>query len=386
MKKIFMLWAMLCVMTANILAQEPSEGIQFVEGKTFQEVLAMAKQQKKMVFVDCYTTWCGPCKVMSSKIFPQKVCGDFFNKEFVSVKIDMEKGEGIELRKQFNVTAYPTLLFFDASGKEINRIVGSVPGADLFVQTVKDGLGENSVSAMKERFAAGKRDREFLFKYLEIVSRANDRAAALEVLPLLLDGHEAEMATNPQLFGAFLKYNTSPLTPAFQYLMANRPVFEEQMGKVRLDRIIDNVWMGYPRTFVTKSEDGTVAYDKEGMEAYKAEMKKWKLHNREEIILLSDINVAVNYEQWSELAKLGSKYNKKFGAKDVYVFQWASMIAKNSSDRQVRDTAIKWIEQRQREIEEAKKNEKPLAPGQVRAMSMANFSGNYPQLIEELKK
>ncbi len=381
-----MVWAMVCLLTANLFAQEPAEGIQFVEGKTFKEVLAMAKQQKKMVFVDCYTTWCGPCKMLSNKIFPQKVCGDFFNKEFVSVKIDMEKGEGVELRKQFNVTAYPTMIFFDASGKEINRIVGAEADAVKFVQNVKDGLGENSVSAMKERFAAGERDRKFLFKYLDVVSKANDRAAALEVLPLLLDGHEAEMATNPQLFGAFLKYNTSPLTPAFQYLMANRPVFEEKMGKVRLDRIIDNVWMGYPRTFVTKNEDGTAVYDEKGMEAYKAEMKKWKLHNREEIILLSDINVAVSFNRWSELGKLGTKYNKKFGGKDVYVFQWSKLIADNCTDRKVRDTAIKWIEQRQKDIEEAKKNEKPLAPGQVRAMSMANFSGNYPKLIEELKK
>ncbi len=386
MKKIMTMWVMVCLVAANLTAQNTNEGIQFVEGKTFNEVLQLAKEQNKMVFVDCYTTWCGPCKMLSNKVFPQKVCGDFFNKEFVNIKIDMEKGEGVELRKQFNVTAFPTMLFFDANGKEINRIVGATADAAEFVESVKSGLGANSLSAMKERFAAGERGREFLFQYLEVVSRAGDRKAAVAVLPLLLDGHEAEMLDNPQLFGAFMQYNTSPLTPAFQYLMAHRAEFDAKIGKPRIDRIVDNTWMSYPRRFVTRDKAGVIEYDKAGMEAYKQEMEKWNVANREEIILLSDINVAVNFKNWKDLAKLGTKYNKKFGAKDVYVYQWAMQIKDNCTDKKVRKTVIKWIQQRQKQIAEDKKNEKPLPPGAIRAHSMANFSDNYPQLLDDLKK
>ncbi len=278
------------------------------------------------------------------------------------------------------------MLFFDSDGKEINRIVGASADAEQFVKSVKEGLGANSLSAMRERYEAGERGREFLFQYLDVLSRANDKISALEVLPLLVEGHEAELLDNPQLFGAFLKYNTSPLTSGFQYIMAHRADFEAKMGKVRLDRIIENTWMGHPRTFVTKNADGTVNYDEAAMTAYKAEMEKWNVANREEIILLSDINVAVNYENWTELAKLGSKYNKKFGYKDVYIYQWSMLIEKNCTDKKVRKTAIKWLEKRLKNIEKEKKNEKPLPPGTIRAMSMANFSGNYPQLIEDLKK
>ncbi len=377
---------MLCAFAVSLKAQDANEGIQFVENKTFYETLMLARQQNKMVFVDCYTTWCGPCKMLSAKVFPQKVCGDFFNKEFVSIKIDMEKGEGIELKEKFNVTAFPTLLFFDSDGKEINRIVGASADAEQFVESVKAGLGANSLSAMRERFAAGERDRDFLFQYLDVVSRANDNKSAVEVLPLLLDGHEAEMLDKPRLFGAFLKYNTSPLTPAFQYLMAHRADFDAKVGKERLDRIVDNTWMSHPRTFVTKNADGTVNYDAAAMEAYKQEMEKWNVANREEIVLLSDINVAVNYQNWKDLAKLGTQYNKKFGAKDIYLYQWAKLINDKCTDKKVRRTAIKWLQQRQKQIAKDKKNEKPLPPGTIRAYSMANFSDNYPQLIYDLKK
>ena len=58
---------------------------------TFDEALAKAKAEKKLVFVDCYTTWCGPCKMMTTKIFPMKEAGEFFNPRFVCVKFDMKK-------------------------------------------------------------------------------------------------------------------------------------------------------------------------------------------------------------------------------------------------------------------------------------------------------
>ncbi len=377
---------MICAFAVNLSAQNADEGIKFVEGKTFYETLMLAKQQNKMVFVDCYTTWCGPCKMLSAKVFPQKVCGDYFNNEFVSIKIDMEKGEGIDLKEKFRITAFPTLLFFDANGKEINRIVGASADAEQFVKSVKEGVGENSLSAMKERFAAGERDRAFLFKYLDVLTRANDSKSATEVVPLLLDGHEAEMLDNQQLMNVFLKYNASPLTPAFQYVMAHRAEFEAKVGKTRLDRIIDNTWMYHPRKFVTKNADGTFSNDVAAMESYKKEMEKWNLANREEIILLSDIYVAQTFQNWTEFAKLCTKYNKKYGMKEMYLAQWAKQIKDNCSDKKVRKTAVKWLQKHQKQLGMDKKKEEPLPPGTIRAISMVGGANNYPQLIEDLQK
>lgn len=135
-------------------AESANEGIKFENG-TFDQALTKAKQEKKMLFIDCYTSWCGPCKMLSSKVFPQKKVGDYFNKEFVSLKVDMEKGEGIDLKKRFGVKAFPTLLFIDSNGKEINRIVGAESDVDKFLKSVREGLGTNSLSAMTERYDGG---------------------------------------------------------------------------------------------------------------------------------------------------------------------------------------------------------------------------------------
>ena len=104
-----------------------------------KEALEQAKVQGKMVFVDCYTTWCGPCKMMTEEVFPQKEAGDFFNAHFVNVKFDMEKGEGPELGKRFNVNVYPTFLIIEQDGSIRHRFIGNTK-EKVFIKRVKEGL------------------------------------------------------------------------------------------------------------------------------------------------------------------------------------------------------------------------------------------------------
>ena len=64
------------------------------EELTFQEALAKAKQNNKLLFVDCYTSWCGPCKMLAREVFTNNEVADYFNAHFISLKVDCEKGEG----------------------------------------------------------------------------------------------------------------------------------------------------------------------------------------------------------------------------------------------------------------------------------------------------
>lgn len=106
------------------------QGIVFTSGK-WKEVARVAKKRGKYIFVDAYTTWCGPCKLLKSKTFKDKDAAAYFNKHFINFSVDMEKGEGIKLANQWNVTAYPTLLFFNPDGKLIMRRVGYIDGDKL---------------------------------------------------------------------------------------------------------------------------------------------------------------------------------------------------------------------------------------------------------------
>lgn len=104
-------------------AADGAVGTQFFKG-TFAQALAKAKKENKKLMVDCYTLWCGPCRHMAKNVFPDENLGKYMNANFVCIQLDMEHGEGPELNKTFNVKAYPTFIFFDAEGKEMNRFEG----------------------------------------------------------------------------------------------------------------------------------------------------------------------------------------------------------------------------------------------------------------------
>src|ERR1700744_3062809 len=68
-----------------------AQGIRFEDGYTWQQIKEKAQKEHKYIFMDCYATWCGPCKWMSKTIFPQKEVGDFMNANFINVAVQMDK-------------------------------------------------------------------------------------------------------------------------------------------------------------------------------------------------------------------------------------------------------------------------------------------------------
>ena len=116
-----------------------TEGIKFFHG-TYSQAVAKAKKENKLVFLDAYATWCGPCKWMARNTFTKQSVGDYFNDKFVSIKIDMEKGEGKQLARKFGLRVYPTLFFIDGDGKVIKKTEGAYPPAPL-INLAKQVIG-----------------------------------------------------------------------------------------------------------------------------------------------------------------------------------------------------------------------------------------------------
>lgn len=94
-----------------------SQGIEFFDGN-YKDAFAKAEEEGKLVFVDAFAQWCGPCKRMAATTFKEAAVGDFFNKEFINLKIDMEKGQGLEFRGKYPVSAYPTLMFINGKASD----------------------------------------------------------------------------------------------------------------------------------------------------------------------------------------------------------------------------------------------------------------------------
>jgi len=146
-----------------------SQGIVFEQG-TWKEVLAKAQQTNKPIFVDIFTTWCGPCKQMSSNIFPLETVGKVFNENFICYQIDAEKGEGIAIAKKYGVKAYPTYLFIKGDGNLFYLTVGSMPEKN-FIAVSKTALEEMNdpkpLTIWDKEYIVKKNDPAFLLDYMK---------------------------------------------------------------------------------------------------------------------------------------------------------------------------------------------------------------------------
>src|SRR5574344_209248 len=185
MKKILVL-AVLAMFSIASFAQN---GVKW-ETTSLKEVLNKAKNNKKgpkIVFMDCYTTWCGPCKHMANVVFPTKEAGDYFNKNFVNFKCDMEKGEGLELAKKYNIKAYPTFLILDGDGNEIGRILGSVELKDFRERVEKAKDPANNIKNILKQYKETNKS-EYAYNYLE---RLNDLYMQDEIINFFNDNIES---------------------------------------------------------------------------------------------------------------------------------------------------------------------------------------------------
>ncbi len=204
-----------------------SQGIKFEKG-SWADALALAKKTNKPVFVDIYTTWCGPCKKMSQDVFPLEEVGKVYNANFICCQIDAEQGEGIKIAKKYNVTAYPTYLFIKADGTLFYTALGSMTTSN-FIEESKTALLElNDPKSIKDwdaDYLRKKNDPQFLLDYINKRSRLRLSNTALfnEYLQLI---PEAERTSD--LVVTLYRNEYEKLTVkdfAYQNLIKNREAF-----------------------------------------------------------------------------------------------------------------------------------------------------------------
>ncbi|MFK7908275.1 MAG: thioredoxin family protein, partial [Chitinophagales bacterium] len=94
------------------------KGIEFFDG-TLAEAQALAIEQQKPIFVQLSATWCLPCRQMEKYVFPLSSVGSFYNSNFISLKVDADSFDGIELKQSYNIRTIPESLFFGSNGRLI---------------------------------------------------------------------------------------------------------------------------------------------------------------------------------------------------------------------------------------------------------------------------
>lgn len=148
------------------------EAIKFEE-LPFKDLIAKAKKEKKIVFLDAYASWCGPCKMMERNVFTQKSVGDYFNANFVNARFDMEKGEGRDIAAKYGVRSYPTYLFLNGDGELVSQNFGYMEESMFLTMAQDVNSPNNKKGSLKERFAKGEKDPNFLINIMKLNSSSD---------------------------------------------------------------------------------------------------------------------------------------------------------------------------------------------------------------------
>ena len=218
---------------------------------TYKEALAAAKDEKKLVFIDFYTSWCGPCKMMMKNIFPLKEVGDYLNDKFVCIKIDAEKGEGPELAKKYKVKAYPTFVAIDV----VERVLmikegGSVDGTAFITSIDRQIDPDKTPERMQQRYESGERTAELISAYagmkLEQVyrNRRPDMSKKEEAFKIVQDYfsglNDKQKLADENLF-VYISFTESPMDAIARYMITCRDKFAPAV-KDKISEQIGNLY------------------------------------------------------------------------------------------------------------------------------------------------
>jgi Thiol:disulfide interchange protein len=214
------------VKTENLTAE--NNGIKFSEDSLLDEALAKSAKEGKMIFMDCYTKWCGPCRYLASHIFPMKEAGEFYNKNFINLSFDMETPEGRIIAKKYGVRAYPTLLFLNAKGEVEHMSIGC-GGIDHLLSLGKTALdSNNNLKALQSKIKKGDRSAETLTNYLSANSYASDKKS---LLTEYFTNKTPEQRLSEGSWKLYRWFVDDLDNPQFRFFVKHRGEYEKKFGK-----------------------------------------------------------------------------------------------------------------------------------------------------------
>lgn len=312
--------------TTSMMAQ----GIKFEKG-SWAEVIEKAKAEDKYIFVDAYAEWCGPCKWMAKNVFTDSKVAEHFNTKYINYKFDMEKGEGPAFAKNYTVNAYPTLLFFNADGEIVHKVLGAQPVDQLLLQSEKALDPSQQLFTMQKKYENGEKDLLFIKKYITALIEANEDAS--KPAADYLNSQKKKDWTKQDNFEIISLTQTNINSDAFQYVLSNKAKFENSLGIETVNNYVGSVYENAIGD-VARSRD-TKAYND-----LKSDISKNLGDKAPEMLAFLDLNFYFGTE--NEFNYLNN-YMNKFCKDAQLLNSFAWRYFEEESEKKKLKAALNWV-------------------------------------------
>lgn len=208
-----------------------------MENESWNAVKSKAVKENRMIFMDCYTSWCGPCKGLAQNVFPQPKVGEFLNSNFVCCKYDMEKGEGIMLYKKYkdNIPGFPTMLVINPVDESIVHKVVGYTEPDALITALQDGLDGKTLVVFQKRYEAGERSLELIKDYCKALDVAYDQGTKEKVVRDYIESMPLDSLMNKELLELYLPYLNDAYSTQYGYVLKNLDKLQYRLKINRYD-------------------------------------------------------------------------------------------------------------------------------------------------------
>jgi len=317
---------------AAVLINAQNRQINFEHGN-LASVFAKAKKENKLIFVDAFTTWCGPCKQMARQVFTNDSVADYYNATFINLKLDMEKGEGIAFAKKYKVNCFPTLLYINGDENLVHRSAGSRAPHD-FIELGKASLiPEKTYTYKKAKLEAGKLNESTILEYVDLIAGiCGDPSGKIADYMKDVKDEDLLKRTNWLLMRDFMQdYQSREI----KYMLANLPAYETKFGKDTVAEKIARLGEGYFSKYVYVEK-----FDAAGYDNAKKEFTKLNWPNSDKILFEADMNAYRRFDKPKYYALASTDFLKHFNNNAAALNQTAWNFYENVNDKDQLKAAV----------------------------------------------
>ncbi|MBV4355880.1 thioredoxin family protein [Pinibacter aurantiacus] len=310
------------IIIINILAlvigmtQAGAQGIQFSK-MSFEDAKALAVKSGKNIFVDVMASWCGPCKLMEAKVFPVKEVGDYFNANFVCLKLDGEKDTAHGVFKKNKAGAYPTYMWLDNKGNLLDVQVGYMD-APVFLDRAKKALTSDVAkkeAAYEARWNAGERNPQMVNEYVFGILNKVHPEKVYSYVEQYAKGLSEEQLKSKETAMILSRFMSRPRDGfIFQTLLKYDTVYEK--------------YVGYPlystnmyRIVVRAGNAALAQKDTAAFNAHFNVIKKAPLREKDMYMEIIDAEKDLNTKNYNEGLRKIIALGGKYGESHPYLFQ-----------------------------------------------------------------
>jgi thiol-disulfide isomerase/thioredoxin len=243
------------LLLSSLVVKAQEGPVNFVEGD-WAQTLAAAKKANKPVFLYAWSLSCGPCREMARDVFPDPAVGRYYNATFVNYKVNVDKGAGEDVAKQYGIRVLPAYLYFDAQGNLLHRS-GSGKAAAAFIQDGKDAFDPNKAYfKLKARYEAGERGADLLYTLSTADGMHQETTLYDQVAADYFKSQSAAELASPKNLAYIFEARTAFNSPVTQYFLSHKAAFNTRFGADEVSRKTRNIINREVGPLATKNDLG----------------------------------------------------------------------------------------------------------------------------------